>query len=61
MPKQGPSDQEAVTAHNGTRMDISRHKARKIRSQLGGLDLERKGKDPHKEYESTQEIAGVAW
>lgn len=47
-PKQGPSDHEAVMAHNGTRMDISRHKARKFRSQLRGLDLERKEKDPHK-------------
>lgn len=47
-PELGSSDQDAVMAHNGTRMGISRHKFRKVRSQLEGLDLEKKGKDPHK-------------
>lgn len=47
-PKQGPSKQEAVMAQNGTTMDISRHKARMVRSQLRDLDLDRKGKAAHK-------------
>lgn len=46
--KQEPSDQEAVMAHNDTRMAITRHKARKIRSKLGGFEPRKEGRRPHK-------------